>query len=451
MNFHITLTALFAYVLQSGLLLTVGLLAPLLLRLRHPKTLLVYWRALLPIVILLPLATATWQPRNPLPILSIDGSMVEEVVATTLNSTDIVQFSWWLLLVPVLMVTALGLTRIAIGLVYLARCRRVATPIIPLPAPVDALQRRLGLEVPFASTTGLSVPITFGWARPIVMVPTSFNRLSADEQEGVACHELLHVRRRDWPVALAEEVVRAVLWFHPAVWLLLPKIALCREQVVDAGTVDMTGKRRQYLDALWQIVVSSQSPAAALAVPLVGRSHLRARVESLKKEISMSKTRIIASVVVLIVAVFVAGYVGATVFSSAASTNAEKLSTNTTWSTQDDNPRSHDEKKKEPGSKLETWEHDRECGEITDPVAIEKVNPEYPEEARAGKITGDVVLKSTISEAGKVVDLEVLKSPDELLTTAAVDAVSKWRFEPARCDGEAVGVYYDITVRFALQ
>ena len=450
MTSHITLVGLLSYALQSGLLLMVGLLAPRLLRLRHPKTLLVYWRALLPTVILLPLATAIWQPRNPLPLLTIDGAMVEEVVATTLKSS-MVDFSWWLLLVPVVTVIAVGLTRIAIGLLYLRRCRRVATPIVPLPALVQALQCRLGLEVPFVSTDRLSVPITFGWARPIVMVPRSFNGLSNDEQEGVACHELLHIHRRDWPVALAEEVFRAVLWFHPAVWLLLPKIALSREQVVDAGTVDMTGKRRQYLDALWQIVVSSQNPAAAFAVPLIGRSHLRARVEHLKKEKAMSKTRIIASVVVLIVSIAAAGFVGATVFSATASTTAEKLSTSNTWSTADDKPQSGDEKNKEPGSKLETWDHAGECAEITEPEAIEKVSPRYPEEARKAKIMGLVKLKATITDQGLVEDLEVLESPDQMLTDAAVEATRQWRFKPALCDGKPVGVYYDLTINFSLK
>jgi TonB family protein len=447
---HITLVGMLSYALHSGLVLMVGLLVPRLLRLHHPRTLLVYWRLLLPTVVLLPLATAIWQPKNPLPILAIDGAVVEEVVATALNSNT-VDFNWWLLLAPVLVVTAIAMTRIAIGLAYLARCRRGATPIIPLPAQVDALQRRLGLEVPFVSTPRLSVPITFGWARPIVMVPTSFNRLSADEQEGVACHELLHIHRRDWPVALAEEIVRAILWFHPAVWLLLPKIALSREQVVDAGTVDMTGKRRQYLDALWQIVVCSQNPAAAFAVPLIGRSHLRARVEHLKKENAMSKTRIIASVVVLVVSVAAAGYVGATVFSAAASTTADTLSAGNPWSTEDDKPQAHDEKNKGEESKLETWDHDGECAEITDPEAIEKVSPKYPEEARKARIMGLVKLKATITDQGLVEDLEVLESPDEMLTDAAVEATRQWRFKPALCDGKPVGVYYNLTIKFNLE
>ena len=449
MSHHESLIVLLSYALQSGLLLAVGLIAPWLLRLRHPKTLLIYWRLLLPVVVLLPLANAIWQPKHPLPMLSIDGTAVEEVVASTLSS-DIANFSWEILLVPLVLVTALGLSRIVIGLAYLGRCRHTATPIVPLPDRVSALQRRLGLEVPFAATDRLSVPITFGWARPIVMVPLSFNRLSVDEQEGVACHELLHIHRRDWPVALAEEVVRAMLWFHPAVWFLLPRIALSREQVVDAGTVDMTGKRRQYLDALWQIVVASHKPAAAVAVPLIGRSHLRARVEYLKKEIAMSKTRIIASVVVLVVSVAAAAMVGATVFSSAAA-SGEQNTIGSTWSTQDDKPAEETKKKKKSDKKLETWDFDGECSEITHPEAIEKVNPTYPPEAREARIMGMVVLRSTISDEGTVEDLEVLESPDELLTTAALDAVNQWRFEPAKCDGKSVGVYYNLTINFQLK
>ncbi len=403
MSHQETLIVLLSYALQSGLLLTVGLIAPRLLRLRHPRTLLVYWRILLPVVILLPLATAIWQPKHPLPMLSIDSTAVEEVVAIHSEVPIWSNFSWGLLLVPVLLVTALGLTpNRRRPRCTSRRCRRTATPIIPLPDRVSALQRRLGLEVPFAATDRLSVPITFGWARPIVMVPMSFNRLSVDEQEGVACHELLHIHRRDWPVALAEEIVRAILWFHPAVWFLLPRIALSREQVVDAGTVEMTGKRRQYLDALWQIVVSSHKPAAAIAVPLVGRSHLRARVESSEKgdcHVENPDHRQRGGPRRI-------GRRGRDGRCDGLFLGPSRLERRTrsgaTWSTEDEKPTGDD--KEDRGKrlkKLETWDHDGECSEMTHPEAIEKVNPTYPPEAREAKIMGKVILRSTINDDGQ--------------------------------------------------
>ncbi len=359
--------------------------------------------------------------------------------------------NWSLMLLPVLVITILALARLGVGLLYLNRCRKTATPLVPHPESVAELQRRLGLDVPFAVTDQLSVPITFGWARPIVLVPPSFHQLSADQQEGVACHELLHVQRKDWPVTLFEELVRALLWFHPAVWVLVPRIAVSREQVVDAGTVKLTGKRRQYLDALWQIVCTCQKHAVVPALPLVGKSHLRARVERLKKEIEMSKTRIFASAVILVAVLAAAGVVGATVFSSVADIEADSPMLTRSWSTEDEKPPAEKKIDESEYEKLKTRDAEEICDTITHPVVIEKVNPKYPEEARKEKIMGLVTVEAVINENGTVDDLEVLDSAHESLSVAAVDAIEQWKFEPALCDGKPVGVYYNLTVAFRLK
>ena len=64
MNFYDVAATALSYSLQSGFLLIVGLLAPRVLRLQHPKSLLVYWRALLAVVLLLPIVLMVWQPRT---------------------------------------------------------------------------------------------------------------------------------------------------------------------------------------------------------------------------------------------------------------------------------------------------------------------------------------------------------------------------------------------------
>lgn len=443
MNFHHVAAGLLSYVFQSGLLLAVGILLPRALRVRHPRTMLVYWRLLLLVVLLLPLLTVVWQQTAPLSILVIDGLTVDAVVATTFPAAA-PAFDWWIVISAVAVVMMLALLRLLVGLAFLHRCRRAASPLTPTPDPIAKLQRCLGLEIPFLVSRRFPVPITFGWLRPAVMVPETFRELSADEQEGVACHELLHVRRRDWPMTVLEELLRAVLWFHPAVWILLPKIALSREQVVDEHVVRLTGKRRQYLDALWRVVCTDQLHANALVVPLLGRSHLVERVAWLKKEKPMSKSRIVMSVLVLTVSVAVAGLVGASVF-PAASETAIGIAP----------PAVRDESKSDEknaeGEKLKTVSKDSECDEITHPEAIQKVNPKYPEEARKARIMGHVIVETVINDKGTVDEIEVVESPDELLSEAAVEAVRQWTFEPALCDGRPVGVYYNLTINFQLK
>ena len=443
MNLHETATAVLSYVLQSGLLLIVGLLLPRMIRLRHPRTLLIYWRVLLLVVLLLPLAPLDWARQAPLPYMTLEGLQVEEVVATALPVT-VQGLSWQIVAFFAVGIAMLGIFRLGLGLGYLNRCRRQARPLEPTPASVSKVLEKLGLDVPFLVSDRLTAPLTYGWLSPTILLPGSFSDLSADQQEGVACHELLHVRRRDWPATFLEELMRAVLWFHPAVWLILPRIALSREQVVDAHTVRLTGKRRQYLDALWRVVCSSQNSVAAMAVPFLGRRDLVDRVAWLKKEIPMSKARIVFSVLVLSISLATVGAFGANAFSNANHVALSAFPAHETDQTKGEKPKGSD-------LKLKTVSGEPPCDEITHPVVVEKINPKYPPEARKEKVMGMVTVETVITEEGVVEEIKVLKSPDDRLSAAAVEAIQQWQFEPALCDGNPVGVYYNLTVNFRLQ
>ncbi|MCW8984634.1 MAG: M56 family metallopeptidase [Thermoanaerobaculales bacterium] len=443
MNLHDTATAVLSYALQSGLLLAVGLLLPRVIRLRHPRTLLIYWRLLLIVVLLLPLAPLDWARQAQLPYMTLEGLQVEAAVATALPAT-IEGLSWQIVLLIATGVAVLGILRLVLGLGYLNRCRRQAQPLAPTPEPVSKVQEQLGLEVPFLVSDRLTAPLTYGWLRPAVLLPGSFCGLTADQQEGVACHELLHVRRRDWPVTFLEELLRAVVWFHPAVWLVLPRIALSREQVVDADTVRLTGKRRQYLDALWRVVCASQHSVAAMAVPFLGKRDLVDRVAWLKKENPMSKARIVLSVLVLSISLAAAGTFGASAFSNDSEPTFSTAPPSAIEKSEGEKPEGSD-------SKLKTTSAEALCDEITHPVIVAKVDPKYPPSAREEKVMGMVTVETVITEEGVVEDIQVIKSPDDRLSAAAVEAIQQWQFEPALCDGTPVSVYYNLTVNFRLQ
>ena len=87
---------------------------------------------------------------------------------------------------------------------------------------------------------------------------------------------------------------------------------------------------------------------------------------------------------------------------------------------------------------------------VTPASVIEQVNPEYPPQARAANVEGEVVLRATIDKEGKISDVQVLAG-DELLSPAAVEAVRKWRYKPMTVDGEAKEVKTTITVTFSMK
>ena len=86
------------------------------------------------------------------------------------------------------------------------------------------------------------------------------------------------------------------------------------------------------------------------------------------------------------------------------------------------------------------------------PIGGYQVKPRYPESARRQGVEGTVLLKMRITEQGRVEDLQVERSaghPD--LDQSALEAVRRWRFEPARRSGEPVAVWVLITVEFTLR
>lgn len=80
---------------------------------------------------------------------------------------------------------------------------------------------------------------------------------------------------------------------------------------------------------------------------------------------------------------------------------------------------------------------------------IEKVDPEFPEEARKARVQGVVFLTVTVNEAGEVWKVEVLRG-HPLLSQSAVDAVRQWRYEPVLVNGVPVPVQATVTVHFRL-
>lgn len=87
----------------------------------------------------------------------------------------------------------------------------------------------------------------------------------------------------------------------------------------------------------------------------------------------------------------------------------------------------------------------------TAPVLVTRVVPEYPRRARLAGIEGEVVLEVVVDRYGRVTGNITVVSAVPELERAAVTAVRRWRFKPARDRrGTAVAVLIEIPVRFVL-
>ncbi|MBU1634028.1 energy transducer TonB [bacterium] len=84
-------------------------------------------------------------------------------------------------------------------------------------------------------------------------------------------------------------------------------------------------------------------------------------------------------------------------------------------------------------------------------LAIQR-NVIYPEIAQEAGIEGTVVVQAFVNEFGKVTECIILKGvPNTGLDEAAINAIKKTKFKPAKQRDRNVGVYISIPVIFKLQ
>jgi TonB family protein len=90
-------------------------------------------------------------------------------------------------------------------------------------------------------------------------------------------------------------------------------------------------------------------------------------------------------------------------------------------------------------------------GELTAPVAVEKVDPAYPPELMADRIEGVVTLYAVIHSDGTVSDIHVLRSVEDRLDHNAIHALERWRFRPATRNGAPVNLEAVVQIPFRLR
>ena len=84
------------------------------------------------------------------------------------------------------------------------------------------------------------------------------------------------------------------------------------------------------------------------------------------------------------------------------------------------------------------------------PSVLRKVDPKYPEAARRANREAVVILEFTVDVNGKATDIKVAEPKGFGFDEAAIDAIKRWRFTPAKKDGASVPMRVRQPIRFNL-
>jgi TonB family protein len=428
---------LIQYAIQTSVFLGFCLLLPRFFRIRNPEIRLTYYYALLAGVLCQPVLPSFGFPASGLaniPEIFFESTILADFEASgSADSYLISSLLWVLILFAFARFLMLG-----IGMFALKSYVQQATELESIP-PAIARELQVGyrhLNVEVGLSSRISSPLSFGWKKPKILLPHCVAKLPTEQLEAVLRHELIHIRRNDWPLVVFEQIVKSIFWFHPFVRVLIDKIDLNREQVVDREVVRETGLTKIYLRTLHTIASTFRQTSVVPMIPFIRKGHLKKRVAQLKQEVVMSKSRRFVLLSVLFLLVSGAALVSASAvrFSPAFPPGATTIS----------EPQEKGEKKKSEGSIQVMDESDVKV------QLVKRVNPAYPEEAKKQGIKGKVVLKIKIGKDGRVVDVKIDESAHELLDNAAAEAVRKWEYTPPVLDGKPVEVLASVNIVFKL-
>ena len=161
-----------------------------------------------------------------------------------------------------------------------------------------------------SSTAAPDLLATWGLFRPCILVPPGATRWDEDVIRVVVCHELAHVRRNDWAVQIAADIVRRVYWFQPLMWIACRMLRRESEQACDDVVLGTGVEAPTYASHLLQLARAGRSSTYGwvAAVPMARPSTLERRIaamlNSARNRRALSSRALVVSTIALSLATF---------------------------------------------------------------------------------------------------------------------------------------------------
>jgi beta-lactamase regulating signal transducer with metallopeptidase domain len=141
---------------------------------------------------------------------------------------------------------------------------------------------RLGGEVRLLKSGQVTMPMTWGALRPVVLLPMDIDDWSPECCRIVLLHELAHIKRLDCLTQTLAQFACALYWFNPFVWSAAKRLRVERELACDDQVLEIGTRATDYASHL--VAIASSFEASAFASPMtVGMacSQLESRVVSI--------------------------------------------------------------------------------------------------------------------------------------------------------------------------
>jgi hypothetical protein len=135
----------------------------------------------------------------------------------------------------------------------------------------------------------IRVPAALGFFTPMILLPEwAIRELSPEELSTVVLHEAAHLHRWDDWTNLLQKLIRAVLFFHPAVWWIDNRLSVEREISCDDIVLSQTQSARRYAACLVSLAEKTHAHRSLVLVQ-AAVGHLKSTAQRISKILDGNK------------------------------------------------------------------------------------------------------------------------------------------------------------------
>ena len=178
------------------------------------------------------------------------------------------------------LVALIFIIRLIGGIIALNRLTNSAIPIPQIALPFSASSKVLVKE-----SNRIDTPMTWGFFRPVILIPQFDQNLEGEQLETILVHEHAHIERKDFLLHLLTLLAGCLYWFNPLYWVLKKRQTLEREKACDELVLSKGWHPTDYASQLVSIARTiSQQPQPLIremAIPLGGISQIKQRVRAI--------------------------------------------------------------------------------------------------------------------------------------------------------------------------
>ena len=137
---------------------------------------------------------------------------------------------------------------------------------------------KLSRPIKILQSPDIQIPLTYGWQKPVILLPHEADNWSSEQQRVVILHELAHIKRKDQFIQSLCHISNALFWFNPLVWIIKCRLQTEQERACDDYVINSGITASDYATQLLNIARTLNPTPQMATVPFARKADLPDRI-----------------------------------------------------------------------------------------------------------------------------------------------------------------------------